>query len=148
MPDIRQKALRFISLVSTLSLSLLAPTRVSAADPESVFGTVEEPPGVREYNITAGGNGLGLIVFISAGIRIITIVAGLYVFLNLITAGYDYISAGDSKAHQAVKDKVTMSVLGLAIIVASYTIIALLSYLFFGDPAYILNPTISGPIAG
>ncbi len=128
--------------IPTTSFALLQPP--AQVDPERVFGTVDEPPGVDYYNSGAPG-GIGLLSFITVGVRLVTLVAGMYVFLNLITAGYDYITAGDSKAHQAVKDKVTMSVIGLAIIVASYTVIALISFILFGDASFILTPVITGP---
>jgi hypothetical protein len=148
MIDLKNSAKYLIAMSLALVLTVTQLTTVFAqSEAQSVFGTVQAPPGVDKYNAGAEG-GIGLINFLSAGIRLVTIVAGLYVFLNLITAGYDYISAGDSKAHQAVKDKVTMSVLGLIIIVVSYTIIALISYILFGDPSYILSPTVVGPVRG
>lgn len=106
-----------------------------------IFGTVTPPAGAARYGEDAGG----LITFIGAGIQLFTIVAGLYVFANFLLAGYEYITAGDNKAHQKVREKLTNSVLGLVIIVGSYTLVALLSLIFFGNPGYILNPTIIGP---
>ncbi len=72
---------------------------LAQADPAEVFGRVEPPEGVTRFDQAAGGgDAIGLIVFISAGIRIFTIVAGLFVMLNLFLAGFEYITAGDSKA--------------------------------------------------
>lgn len=151
MSLILKKAKQFVSIVTLTSLALADASSAFAQtseEAEAAFGTIDAPPGVEQYNLAAGAGGIGLIIFLSMVIRIVTIVAGLYVFLNLITAGYDYISAGDSKAHQAVKDKISMSIIGLVIIVLSYVIIALISYILFGDPSYILSPTIMGPARG
>ena len=65
---------------------------------------------------------------------------------NFIMAGYIYITGkGEAKSHEMVKDKITMSVVGLALIIGAYVITAVLSYLLWGDPGFILKPDISGP---
>lgn len=111
---------------------------------ESILGTVSPPPGVAAYNAQAGG-GIGILLFISTLIRVGTVVAGLWVLFNFITAGFDYITSGDGKAHQKVKDKLTTSVIGLVIIVAAHVVIAILGLILFGDAAFFLNPKICGP---
>lgn len=119
------------------------------ADPidESVFGTVAAPPGVEQFNAAAGSGpeGIGILVFISVIIRFATVIAGLYVLFNFITGGFEYITAGDSKASQKVREKLTSSFLGLVIIVASYVIIGVAGTIFFGRADYFINPTICGP---
>ncbi len=120
----------------------------------SIFGTISPPPGVKEFNDKAGlatGNqtNIGLIVFISNIIRVATIVAGVWVLFNFILAGYTFItSQGDTNATNKVKDQITTSIQGLIIIVAAYTLIALISYFLFNDATYILSPTIKGPLDG
>ena len=117
---------------------------------KDTFGSITAPAGVSDFNAATGdaANGIGLFIFISAMIKISTVVAGLWVLYNFIQAGYMYIgAAGDSGTANKVKDKITMSVMGLVIIVAAYTVIAVLSFVLFGKPDYILNPTISGPTA-
>ena len=122
-------------------------SRQECIDKCMTFGTVEAPQGVQLFNSNSGAsNGIGLIVFISNLIKLATIVAGLWVMINIILAGYTFItSSGDSSAYGKVKDKITMSVIGLIIIVAAYTITAIIGLLFFGDASYILSPNISGP---
>jgi hypothetical protein len=114
----------------------------------SVFGTVQAPPGVAQFNsqVTGTGERIGIIIFASNLIRIATIVAGIIVFMNFILAGYAYITSdGSAKVNEQVKNQLTYSVIGLVIIVASYTIIAIISLLLFGKADFILNPTITGP---
>lgn len=124
-----------------------AAGRSPGSGPTSVFGEVSPPPGVDAFNAAVGGSdGIGIILFFSSLIRVATIAAGLWVLWNIIAAGYIYISeSGQSAAHNKVKDQITMSVMGILLIVASYTIVALISLFFFGDATFILNPKITGP---
>ena len=106
------------------------------------FGQVDAPPGVSNYGDLSSG---GLITFISNIIRLITIIAGIWSLFNLISAGYTYItSANDAKGIETAWRSIYMSLIGLLIIVGSFTITAIISYLIFGDAGYILNPTLIG----
>ncbi|CAN5298027.1 hypothetical protein BH10PAT2_BH10PAT2_0170 [soil metagenome] len=119
-----------------------------AAVPDSVFGKVIAPAGVDDFDTAAKANGasLGLVLFVSNLIRVATIGAGIFVFFNIISAGLMFISAGgDSSVPDKAKDKILHSVVGLALIVFSYVVIALISFILFKDPTYILNPKITGP---
>ncbi len=117
---------------------------VTLAQSSSVFGKVNPPPGVSQYNTQAGG--IGIILFASNLIKIATVVAGVWVLFNIITAGYLYITeSGNSGTATKVKDQITSSVLGLIIIVLSHTLIALISFFLFKDATFILNPKITGP---
>lgn len=110
----------------------------------SVFGTIEPPAGVDKYNAASSG-GIGILLFISNGIRLSTTVAGIWVMLNFILAGWKYItSSGDSKAHTEASSMMTHSIMGLAIIVGAYTLAAIVGLVFFGDATYILNPKFEG----
>lgn len=115
--------------------------------PQEIFGTIQKPVGVSELDDESGGE-IGLLLFVSNLIRVATVIAGLWVMVNFVLAGYQYItSAGDSGTQGKVRDQITMSVVGLVLIVSAYMITALISTLLFGDPNYILNPTIPGPTA-
>lgn len=119
-------------------------TTLIAQASRDVFGRISPPPGVSNF----GGNdsGSGLIIFVSNIIRLATVVAGVWVLLNFVLAGYDYVvSNGDSGAHKKVNDRLTMSVIGLLIIATAYTSAALIGLLIFGDAGFILNPVICGP---
>lgn len=114
------------------------------ANAGDIIGTVNPPQGVQQYGDVSQG---GLILFVSNIIKLLTIVGGIWVLFNFILAGYTYItSQGESSAATKVKDQITSSVIGLIIIVVSYTIIALLSLLLFGDAGFILNPKIPSPL--
>ncbi len=111
-----------------------------------VFGTVEAPAGVAEYNANAGGSNIGIMLFFSNFLRLFFIIAGLIILYNFIRAGSDYIiHPGDTGMHAKVRERLTMSVLGLVIMVAAYSIASVVGLLFFGDAGFILNPTLYGP---
>jgi hypothetical protein len=104
-----------------------------------IFGTVTTPPGVDKFPTGPGG----LVVFISNIIKLITVVAGIYGLFNIISAGYTYLSSGgNAKATEQAMNQLNYSLIGLMIIVGSFTITALISLLLFGDATYILNPKI------
>lgn len=121
-----------------------------ATNTKQIFGEVKAPPGVEDYDAAVAGTGetggIGLILFISRLIRLFTIVGGILVMINLLYAGWIYISSmGDSSAHEKAVNTMVYSVLGLAIIVGSYAVAALIGLIFFGDATFILNPKICGP---
>jgi hypothetical protein len=133
----------FISTISSASAQT-QPPKESGGETESVFGTIEAPAGVDRYNL-AGEGDIGLITFISNLIRVATVVAGVWVMINFILAGWKYImSSGDSKAPGEASQMMTNSLIGLAIIVGAYTIAAIIGLIFFGDASFIINPQLRG----
>jgi hypothetical protein len=115
---------------------------------ENPFGSITAPAGVKEYNDLAGGVGsIGILVFITRIIQLTFVLAGIWVVWNVISAGFIYLgSEGDPKAHSKVKDQITMSVIGLLIIVSAYGFASLIGLIFFGEASFILNPVIQGPL--
>lgn len=104
-----------------------------------IFGQVNVPPGVDQFTAGPGG----LVQFISNLIKLVTVIAGVYGLFNIISAGYTYLSSGgNAKATEQAMNQLTYSLIGLMIIVGSFTITALISLLLFGDAFYILNPKI------
>lgn len=109
-----------------------------------IFGKIESPQGVDQFTPADGSN--GLLNFISMLIKIFTVICGLLTFFNFIFSGYAFImSDGNAKSVETVRNRLTYSILGLVLIVSSYTIIALVSLIIFGNAGYILNPTITPP---
>jgi hypothetical protein len=115
-----------------------------AADFTDIIGTIEKPPGVDNFDTPGAPDQIGVLNFFSALLQVATIIAGLYVLLNFILAGYEYItSGGDTGAHAKVRQNLTSSVIGLIIIAVSYTIVALLGLILFGSADFFLNPDLS-----
>ena len=103
---------------------------------EGVFGKIDAPAGVTELNAEAGkdNNYIGLLKFISNMIKFASIVAGIWVMFNFIFAGFTYVSSsGDSSAYAKIGEKLSLSVTGLLLIVAAYTIAGIISLLIFGN---------------
>jgi hypothetical protein len=108
---------------------------------DDIFGKVKPPPGVSRF----GNFNQGLIPFANIILRAVFIIAGLYAFINIIMAGFQYLSAGgDPKAIGHAWEKIWQSFVGLLILVASFLLAALVGIIFFGDPMFILNPKITG----
>ena len=113
------------------------------ANPLDIIGKVTPPPGIAKYGgIEAGG----LISFLNNLIKLVVVVAGLYTLLNLILAGYQFISAGgDPKGVQTAWAKIWQSLVGLLIVASAFVLAAIFGWLLFGDPGAILKPQIFGP---
>ena len=112
------------------------------------IGIISPPPGVDKQIASAGtaGGDIAIFWFISNLMKVGLAFIGVWVIFNFILAGYTYITGkGGAKATETVRTKITMSIIGLALIVGAYTMTAVLSYLLFGDSGFILHPEIEGP---
>lgn len=132
------KKIKLLILLPTL---FLLPSQVFAGEFDTLVGPVMAPKGVADVNAAAGG--IGILLFFSNFIKLVTIVAGIWVILNVVLAAFTYITGGGkAENHAQVRDRLTMSFLGLLIIIISYTMAGLIGLVFFGDATFILNPTI------
>ncbi|KKU80764.1 hypothetical protein A2875_04870 [Candidatus Gottesmanbacteria bacterium RIFCSPHIGHO2_01_FULL_46_14] len=113
------------------------------ADAKQIIGAVN--PGILPYgDVDAAGK--GFVLFFSNILRLVFLGAGIYALLNIVVAGFGFMSAGgDTKAIGAAWARIWQSLLGLVIIVGSFALAALFGYLIFGDAGFILNPKIYGP---
>ncbi len=114
----------------------------------AVIGGIRPPNGVSDYNLIAmlGGSGdnIGIFAFISVGLRLFTILCGLFMFFNFLWAGYSLITrAGDSKAYADIRERLQYAMIGLVVVVAAYMLAAMIGLIFFGDATFILNPDIT-----
>ena len=108
----------------------------------SVIGDIDLPDFFKYGEV---GGGLGN--FLNNVLMLITTVAGLFALFNFIMAGYGYMSAnGDEKKVQQAWAKIWQSLLGLGIVATSFIIAALVGWIFFKDPTFIINPKIYGPV--
>ncbi len=115
--------------------------RSVGGDAKDIVGTITNP-----LSSSYGGVNAGLIPFFTNILRLVFVGAGIYALVNLIIAGFQYMSAGgDTKLLTAAWARIWQTLLGLVIIVGSFALAALFGYLIFGDAGYILNPVIYGP---
>lgn len=117
------------------------------ASPLDIIGKVTPPPGVSKWiGASPPGAAPGLIPFLNALLKLVIIVAGLYALLNLILAGYQFMSAGGNpEGVQKAWAKIWQSLVGLLIIASAFVLIAIFGWLLFGSPFAILFPYITGP---
>ena len=108
-----------------MNIKLLA----DAAPPTKIFGGGITPPSdaFNSANSTVGETSLqNLETFISNGLGLLTILAGLFFIFYFVSAGMNWITAGgDSGKIQKARDQMVQSVLGLIIIAISYGIVGL-----------------------
>lgn len=113
-----------------------------ATNASNLFGTVTNPLPKAYQGVQSGG----LLLFFTNILRLAFVAAGIFAFINLIIAGYQYMSAGgDAKAIAAAWNRIWQSLFGLVIIVGSFAMAALMGYVLFGDAGFILSPKIYGP---
>ena len=108
-----------------------------------MFGTINNP--LTGYG-GVGSTTTGPVTFLSNIFQLVALAAGLFALFNLVIAGMQYISSqGDPQRIEKAQKMMTMSLIGLVIIVMAYAIAAILGGLLFGDPGFLFNPTITGP---
>jgi len=114
-----------------------------------IVGEITPPGQLDGYgsDVTGGGTaGMGLIGLVSNVIKIVIVVGGLWAFINLILAGITFITSGDKPDELSkANNRMTMSLLGLIIMVGSYSLAGIIGKVLFGEWNAILNPVIYGP---
>lgn len=69
------------------------------------------------------------------------IIAGLWAFINLLIAGFQFItSSGNPDSISAAWKRIYMSLIGLILIVGSFALAAIVSQIIFGKPTAIFDP--------
>lgn len=118
------------------------PQAYAQTTPEELIGEIEVPSGVSELNTESGG--IGIVLFLSNLITFFLILGGIWIIINLFLAAFAYLTGGGkSDTHTKVRDRVTMSVLGLLLMIGAYSIAAIVGLVFYGNPTYIISPSIT-----
>lgn len=108
-----------------------------AANP---FGEIDPPEAVKKYSDNPAG---GIGVFVQTIIWLLIIGAGVYALINFIFAGYGFMSAGDDpKKIAGAWAKIWQTALGLLVAAGAFVLAAVFGQLIFGNPRFILDPTI------
>lgn len=133
--------MKLIKNISLFITSLFITKPVFAGEFDNLIGKVDPPKMAEELNSEAGG--IGILLFFSKAMQFLTVIAGIWVILNVVLAAFTYITGGGkADNHAKVRDRLTMSFMGLLIITISYTVAGLIGLFFFGDATFIINPTI------
>ena len=102
-----------------------------------IFGNISNPT---TYSST---NGSGLFTLLSNIFKLVGTIAGIFFVVQVILAGFAYISAsGDPKKAEAAWTKIWQSLLGLIIITSAFVIASFISEI---TGVNTLQPTIYGP---
>jgi len=114
-----------------------------------VFGQIRPPkvfdPGQNVYGDVAT-TGRGLTLFFNNMVRLLIVIGGLWAFINLILAGYGFLSAGnDQKMVTAAWQKIWQSMLGVLFILGSFVLAAIFGQILFGDWKALLQIKVYGP---
>ena len=110
---------------------------------QGIIGKVDPPPGVDKY---AGGQLTGLTMFLNNILKFAIVAASVYALVNLLLAGYAFMSAGDdSQKIAGAWAKIWQTLLGLAIAAGSFVLGAIFGKLIFGDYDALLQLRIFGP---
>ena len=101
----------------------------------STFGTISPPPD------TVIAKGETIIIFLNKIISLLYTIGGLIVLINIISAGYKYITAeGDSNKLEQAGNTILYSAYGLALISASFIVAAIIGKLFFNNTTALTQP--------
>lgn len=105
------------------------------------FGTITAPSPLARFGDVATGGALGN--FLNIILKVMIVGAGLFALFNFILAGYAFLSAGeDSKKIEGAWAKIWQSAIGLAFAAGAFVLAAIFGWLIFGNPNFIINPTI------
>jgi len=109
---------------------------------KSIFGDITLPSEIEAKY--PGGVASGAIgKFLNIIILTLITAAGVYALINLIMAGYAFMSAGDDpKKVAGAWAKIWQTLLGLAVAAGAFVLAAIFGQLIFGDPTFMLNPKV------
>jgi hypothetical protein len=108
-----------------------------------IFGKIEQPKALDKFGSVEGGAIGNLLNMI---FRAMVVGAGLFTLINLLLAGYAFLSAGDDpKKITGAWAKIWQSLLGLAVTAGAFVLAAIFGQLLFNDPTFILNPKLPTP---
>ncbi|MCX6817062.1 MAG: hypothetical protein NTZ93_04295 [Candidatus Beckwithbacteria bacterium] len=103
-----------------------------------IIGTIDNPlAGAAGY----GDINLGLIKFLNNLVALVITLAGLFTLVNLIAAGYQYLSSNNEPQKiAAAANKILQSLIGLAIVAMAFILAGIIGYIFFHDSTILLSP--------
>lgn len=103
------------------------------------LGTIKAP-------VDLPGTNAGQVIgnLIERIIQLLIVGASIYALINLVLAGYSFMSAGDDpKKIEGAWGKIWQSLLGLAVSAGAFVLASVIGNLIFGPGFNILSPTIT-----
>jgi hypothetical protein len=115
------------------------------ATSDSLLGPIKLPESI-ENKYPGGVEGGAIGSFLNVIMKGLIGIAGIYALINLILAGYSFMSAGeDPKKIAGAWAKIWQTLLGLAVSAGAFVLAAIFGQLIFGRWDFILNPSIPTP---
>lgn len=110
-----------------------------------IFGPITNP--LEKYGSVVPEPGkTGLVGLLNNILRLVFIVAGLFAMIQVILAGFDFISAGGNpESVSKAWSKIWQALVGLMIVVISFLAAMLMGQILFGNQWAILRPQLYGP---
>lgn len=106
----------------------------------SIFGEIKPPLNNAYFT---GAKGSGVFLLLSNLFKLAGVIAGIFFVVQIITAGFSYLSAnGDPKKTEVAFAKIWQSIIGLLIVSGAFVLASVIGNL---TGINILNPTIVGP---
>lgn len=110
------------------------------AQASNPFGPINPPAGISKY---AGSPEAGIGQLLNTVLKTLVVGAGVYALINLILAGYAFMSAGDdAKKVAGAWAKISQTLIGLAFAAGAFVLAAIFGQLIFGQWDFILSPSI------
>lgn len=104
--------------------------KLLAEEITDLFGTVEPPQGM---NFGGSDPGQGFSNFITFGLRLFVIVAGLFLLIYLLWGAFDWINSGGEKERIAkAQNKITNALIGIVLIFVIFSVYSVLAGKLFG----------------
>lgn len=125
--------LNLYSPINNIYAATPAPDKGLGCDSKDSFGLVAKfLCGLNPTDPDGNADKVGIKFneIVSALIGVLTLFAGLWFLIKVITAGYQWIAAGgDGKQVQAAREQITNSMIGLMIVVIAWVIVGLMGEL-------------------
>lgn len=139
------KIISFLILFALFVFPIIISSAVFAQAPAATddpIGKIAAPSHIDNVGDLESG---GVVRLLNSILKTAMVVAGIWVLINLILAGFAYVASGD-KPEEITKagQKIYMSIIGLVIIVGAFTLSAIIGWLVYGDASAILSPKIYG----
>jgi hypothetical protein len=111
----------------------------------NIIGPITDPWRTLNPNYPTEG-GAGLITLFNNLLKLVVVAAGIWAFINIIVAGYNFMAgAGNPEKIAEANNKIWQSLIGLLIVAGAFALAAIFGYLIFNNPMAIISPTIYGP---
>lgn len=113
-------------------------SRLIASSP---FGPVNLPSEITSKYGGSAAQNIGSLL--NTVLQVLIVGAGAYALINLVVAGYSFMSAGDDPKKMAgAWGKIWQTLLGLAFSAGAFVLAAIFGQLIFGRWDFIINPSI------